>query len=94
MLTKYYSVIIPRRMWHEWVRIEMHARFFRRNLKERDYLEHLGVDKDNIKLDLTEEKLEGVEWSHLIQHRYKWRVVVNTVMKFGFSLDAWNFLNI
>jgi hypothetical protein len=31
-----------------------------RNLKERDLLEDTGVDKDNIKMHLKEEKLEGV----------------------------------
>jgi hypothetical protein len=30
------------------------------NLKERDHLEKLGVDKDNIKIHLTKEKLEDV----------------------------------
>jgi len=33
---------------------------YKRNLKERDHLENLGIDKDNIKIHVTEEKLEGV----------------------------------
>jgi hypothetical protein len=53
MLTKYYSIIIPRRLSHVWVRIKMHTRFLWRNRKDRDYLEHLEVDEDNIKVDLT-----------------------------------------
>jgi hypothetical protein len=36
--------------------------------------------KDNIKLDLMEILLEGVEWIHLAQDRDWWRALVNTVI--------------
>jgi hypothetical protein len=34
----------------------------------------------NIKMELMEIGLEGVEWMHLAQDVVKWRAVVNTVM--------------
>jgi hypothetical protein len=36
----------------------------------------------NIKLDLREMGLEGVDWIHVAQDRDRWRAVVNTVMNF------------
>jgi len=32
---------------------------------------------DNIKIDLREKGLEGVDWIHLAQDRDQWRAVVN-----------------
>jgi hypothetical protein len=37
---------------------------------------------DNIKIDLREKGLEGVDWIHLTQDRDQWRAFVNTVMNF------------
>jgi hypothetical protein len=37
---------------------------------------------NNIKLDLVERGWGGVDWIGLAQDRYKWRVLVNTVMNF------------
>jgi hypothetical protein len=34
----------------------------------------------NIRMDLRETDLEGVEWMHLAQDRYQWWARVNTVM--------------
>jgi hypothetical protein len=36
----------------------------------------------NIKMDLREIELDGVDWIHLAHDRDRWRVIVNTVMKF------------
>jgi hypothetical protein len=36
--------------------------------------------EDNIRMDLEEIELEGVDWIHLDQDRGQWRIVVNTVM--------------
>jgi hypothetical protein len=36
--------------------------------------------EDNIKMDLMEIELEGVDWIHLSQNRDRWRALVNTVM--------------
>jgi hypothetical protein len=35
---------------------------------------------DNIKLDILEIRLGGVDWIGLAQNRYRWRTVVNMVM--------------
>jgi len=37
--------------------------------------------KANVRTDFKEIGREGVEWIDLNQDRYKWRAVVNTVMK-------------
>jgi hypothetical protein len=36
--------------------------------------------EDNIKMDLREIGLEGVDWIQLTQDNDQWRAVVNTVM--------------
>jgi hypothetical protein len=44
--------------------------------------------EDNIKMDLKEIALEGVEWIHLAQDRDQWQVLVKAAM------NLWgNFLN-
>jgi hypothetical protein len=35
---------------------------------------------DNIKMDLLEMGLDGVDWIGLAQDKYKWRALVNAVM--------------
>jgi hypothetical protein len=35
---------------------------------------------DNIKIDLLEIGLGGVDWIGLVQDRYRWRALVNSVM--------------
>jgi hypothetical protein len=37
---------------------------------------------DNIKMDLSEIGLNVVDWIGLAQDRYRWRALVNSVMKF------------
>jgi hypothetical protein len=39
---------------------------------------------DNIKMDLLEIGVSVVDWIGLAQDRYRWRALVNSVMKFGF----------
>jgi len=36
--------------------------------------------KDNIRIDLRETGLEGVEWIHLAHARDRWQAFVNTLM--------------
>jgi hypothetical protein len=36
---------------------------------------------ENIKIDLREIGWDGMDWIDLAQDRYKWRALVNTVMK-------------
>jgi hypothetical protein len=40
--------------------------------------------EDNIKMDLSEIGLEGVDWTDLAQDRRRWRALLNTAMSFGF----------
>jgi hypothetical protein len=35
---------------------------------------------DNIKIDLLEIRLNVVDWIGLVQHRYRWRALVNAIM--------------
>jgi hypothetical protein len=35
---------------------------------------------DNIKMDLLETGLNVVDWTGLVQDRYRWRALVNSVM--------------
>jgi transposase len=44
--------------------------------------------EDNIKMDLREIGIDGVNWIQLAQDRVQWRVCVNTVMAFGFHTKA------
>jgi hypothetical protein len=37
---------------------------------------------DNIKMDLREIGLDGVDWIDLVHYRDQWRALVNTVMNF------------
>jgi hypothetical protein len=37
--------------------------------------------ENNIKIDLREIRLGGINWIHLAQHRGQWRALVNMVMK-------------
>jgi hypothetical protein len=37
---------------------------------------------DNIKIDLLEIGLNVVDWIGLVQDRYRWRALMNTVMNF------------
>jgi hypothetical protein len=48
-------------------------------------LEKIGVDEENIKINLREMGLEDVDWINLAQERDRWRAVVNMVMNFGVS---------
>jgi hypothetical protein len=36
--------------------------------------------EDNIRMDISETKWQGVDWMHVAQERDKWRALVNTVM--------------
>jgi hypothetical protein len=40
---------------------------------------------DNIKMDLLEIGLGGVDWIGLAQNRYRWRILVNAVMNLRVS---------
>jgi len=41
--------------------------------------------EDNIKMDIQEVGYDGMDWTHLVEDRGRWRTVVNAVKKtFGF----------
>jgi hypothetical protein len=46
---------------------------------------------DNIKIDLREIRLDGVDWIDLAQNRDQWRALVNMVMNLRF-LKCWEVL--
>ena len=47
-------------------------------------MKYLGVDGDNLKLDVKGTGWEVVNWIDLAQDRGKWHAVVNRVMNFWF----------
>jgi hypothetical protein len=49
--------------------------------------------EDNIKLDLREIGIDGVNWIQLAQDRVLWQAFVNTVMNLRVSEKAGNFLS-
>jgi hypothetical protein len=44
---------------------------------------------DNIKMDLVAIGWAGVDWTGLVQNRYRWRALVNAVMNLPVPLTAW-----
>jgi len=54
------------------------------DLKERDHLEDLGVDKRLIKkMDLQEVGWRGKNWIDQLQDRDRWRALVNVTTTSG-----------
>jgi hypothetical protein len=47
---------------------------------ERDHLEDLGVDRDNMDMDMQEVGWGGLGWNDLAEDRDKWPALVNAVM--------------
>jgi hypothetical protein len=66
----------------------MHASLWLENLKERDNLGQLCINRDNIKTDLKETGSEGVDWMDIAQNRNKLWAVVNNVTDFRLSYNA------
>jgi hypothetical protein len=46
---------------------------------------------DNVKMDLVDIGLNIVDWIGLAQDRYRWRALVNSVMKLRVPLNAVNY---
>jgi hypothetical protein len=51
-----------------------------RNLKVRELGRSKRKWEDNIKMDFRKLGWKGVDWIHLVQDRYQWCALVNTVM--------------
>jgi hypothetical protein len=58
----------------------MYTKFWWKNLKGGDHAEDLGVDGDNIRIDLREIGWGGVDCIHLAQDPDQWWALVNKVM--------------
>jgi hypothetical protein len=69
-------------MWHVWETEELHTGLWWEDLMERNHLEDLGVDGDNIKIGLQEVGLRSMDWIDLAQDRDRLRALVDAVMNF------------
>ena len=58
----------------------MYEWFWWGKLKERVHLEE--PDIDNIKMDLQEDGLRGMDWIYLVQVKDRWRALVIALMNF------------
>jgi hypothetical protein len=57
-------------------------KFLLENQKGRDHSGNLGVDGNNVRMDVREIGWEFVDWMHQAQDRNQWRALVNTAMNF------------
>jgi len=74
-------------------RLEMPTKFWSENPKEWDNSEDLGVDwEDNIRMDLMEMGLEGVDWMRLAEDKDQWWTVMIMEMNLRFLWKAGYFL--
>jgi hypothetical protein len=81
-------------MWNTWQTGEMHTLFWLGDLRERDHLEHPGVD-GRIKLKWMFKKCDGEAWAGLIWLRigtgdgclWKWSGIPAGYIKCGELLD-------
>jgi hypothetical protein len=60
----------------------LHIKCWLENLKGREHAEDLGVNGKNVRKDLREIGLEGVNWMHPSQDRDQCWALVNTVTNF------------
>jgi hypothetical protein len=49
--------------------------------------------EDNIKMGVNEIRWEGVDWIYLVQVKYRWLVLVNTLTKLQIPLKAGNIVS-
>jgi hypothetical protein len=75
-----------RDMEHAWVRLEMNAKVWSRNLKVNiSFRRCMPRWEDNIRMDLRKIEWGGMDWINLDQDRDQWRSPVNMVMKLQVS---------
>jgi len=67
-------------MWHGWETGQIYRGFCSGDLRERNHLEDIGVDGDNIKINLQEVRWGCVDWIDLAQDKKSWRALVKAVM--------------
>jgi hypothetical protein len=68
-------------MWHVCGKEEMHTRFWKESLREKEHLEDIRVD-GMISLRIGR---DGLDWTDVTEERDRWRAVVDNVMNFGFQ---------
>jgi hypothetical protein len=68
-------------MWHAWGRGRSVYRVLVGRSEDKRPLERLRHRwEDNIKMDLREIRIDGINWIRLSQDRVQWRAFVNTVL--------------
>jgi hypothetical protein len=68
----------------------MRTKFLLKSLKGKNHAEDQAKREDNIKMDLREKVLEGVDWIHLAHDRDRWRALKNTVMNLSIPYKTGN----
>jgi hypothetical protein len=59
-------------MWHVRETGELHTGHWWEDLMERNHLEDLGIDGNNIKIGLQEVGLRSMDWIDLAQDNDRW----------------------
>jgi hypothetical protein len=67
-------------MWHAWEGRDVYRILVGRPVGKRPLGRPRRRWEDNIKLDLKETGIDGVNWIQLAQDRVQWQAFVNTVM--------------
>ena len=70
----------------------MHTGFWWGDLRERDHLEDLDIDRWIIVKWIFRKADGGMDWIDLAQGRDSWRAVVNAVMNLRVPYNSGNFL--
>ena len=79
-------------MWRVWVRRVGCIGSWWGSRRERDHWGGLGVDENNIRMDLHEVGCGYMDWIGLAQDRDGWRTLVSAVMNLRVPWKAGNFL--
>jgi hypothetical protein len=67
--------------------------FYWGNLREREQLEEVGVDRRiTLRWIFRKWDVEGTDWIELAQDRHRWLVLVNAVMNLRVSIKCGEFL--
>jgi hypothetical protein len=61
----------------------LHTNIQSRSLKERDYLEDLGVKEKVIVERISKVRYGSMDWTHVAQNRDRRRALVNSAVNFG-----------
>ena len=73
-------------------REELHTEFWRENLRERSYLEDVGIYGMMILKKIFKKLDGGVDWNDLAEDRKRWQAFVNGVIRLQVPYVERNFL--